>query len=202
MLRTMMRTIVCCSIIPLALAIPAAMPHATSVLPAPMQAPSRMLPSVCFQALRGGKDSSKTAPAPQPSRTALPMLLRIGMMLGMYGALCAGEHIISERFLSDLLPSLFRTSPKLGGIVPTSYGIVILVNVVASSFMMLYLSFIPGGARKKYTDLAKKKGDKDAEARYSLPKLYAEGFSQEAKEFNCHQRAHQQALETYVRMCK
>ena len=27
--------------------------------------------------------------------------------------------------------------------------------------------------------------------------LYAEGFSKEAKEFNCHQRAHQQALETY-----
>ena len=46
-------------------------------------------------------------------------------------------------------------------------------------------------------ELAKKKGDRDAEARYSHPKLYAEGFSQEAKAFNCHQRAHQQALETY-----
>jgi len=33
-------------------------------------------------------------------------------------------------------------------------------------------------------EAAKKKGDKDAESRYSLPKLYAEGFSQEAKEFN------------------
>jgi len=43
---------------------------------------------------------------------------------------------------------------------------------------------LAGGARKKYMEAAKKKGDKDAESRYSLPKLYAEGFSQEAKEFN------------------
>ena len=45
---------------------------------------------------------------------------------------------------------------------------------------------------------AKKAGDPDAEERFSLPKLYAEGFSIEAKEFNCHQRAHQQAIETYA----
>ena len=70
------------------------------------------------------------------------------------------------------------------GMVNASYGLVILINVVASSFMMMYLSFIPGGARKKYMEIAMKKGDKDAEARFSLPKLYAEGFSQEAKEFN------------------
>ena len=62
---------------------------------------------------------------------------------------------------------------------------------------MMYLSFIPGMARKKYIEKATEAGDKDAEARFSLPKLYAEGFSKEAKEFNCHQRAHQQALETY-----
>jgi len=43
----------------------------------------------------------------------------------------------------------------------------------------------------------KKKGDADAEARFSYPKLYAEGFSAEAKAFNCVQRGHQQALETY-----
>ena len=64
--------------------------------------------------------------------------------------------------------------------------------------MLMYLSFIPGGARKKFMEKAKAAGDKDAEARFSLPKLYAEGFSEEAKQFNCHQRAHQQALETYT----
>lgn len=30
-----------------------------------------------------------------------------------------------------------------------------------------------------------------------MPKLYAEGFSARAKKFNCVQRGHQQALETY-----
>jgi MAPEG family len=34
-------------------------------------------------------------------------------------------------------------------------------------------------------------------SRFALPKLYAEGFSEEAKQFNCVQRGHQQALETY-----
>jgi len=126
------------------------------------------------------------------------MLLRIGSMLGMYAGMCVLEHLVSARLLTQHCPSLVAPSPLLGGMVSASYGLVILVNVVASSFMMMYLSFIPGGARKKYMEAAKKKGDREAEARYSLPKLYAEGFTQEAKEFNCHQRAHQQALETYT----
>merc|ERR1719271_997227 len=63
---------------------------------------------------------------------------------------------------------------------------------------MLNLSFIPGAARKKFAEKAKKAGDEHADERFALPKLYAEGFSQEAKEFNCCQRAHQQALETYT----
>ena len=78
------------------------------------------------------------------------------------------------------------------------FGAVVIVNVVASSCMMFYLSFIPGMARKKFAEKAKKNGDEHADERFALPKLYAEGFSQEAKEFNCHQRAHQQALETYT----
>ena len=46
----------------------------------------------------------------------------------------------------------------------------VLVNVVGSSFMMIYLSFIPGAARKTFTEKAKAAGDKDAEERFSLPK--------------------------------
>jgi glutathione S-transferase len=42
-----------------------------------------------------------------------------------------------------------------------------------------------------------KDGDKDAEARYSYPKMYAEGFDEHSTAFNCVQRSHQQALETY-----
>ena len=53
------------------------------------------------------------------------------------------------------------------------------------------------GARKKCIEQAKAEGDKNAEERFSYPKLYAEGFSESAKLYNCVQRSHQQALESY-----
>ena len=138
-----------------------------------------------LNALRGGKQAVQPEPpAAPPRRSALPMIIRLGGMCSTYGLLCVLEHLLSARVLAKHLPALVAPSQMLGGLVPASYGLVILVNVVASSFMMMYLSFIPGGARKRFMDAAKKKGDKDAEARFSLPKLYAEGFSQEAKDFN------------------
>jgi len=158
--------------------------------------PLRSILGSPIQHLRGG--GTKQAPPPAAPPKSSSMLLRVGGMLGVYAGMCVFEHLVSEYVLADYCPALVSPSALLGGIVTSSYGLVILINVVASSFMMMYLSFIPGGARKKYMEAAKKKGDKDAESRYSLPKLYAEGFSQEAKEFNCHQRAHQQALETYA----
>eukprot|EP01034_Spumella_vulgaris_P026343 gene26343-32909_t len=63
---------------------------------------------------------------------------------------------------------------------------------------MVYLGLIVAGARTTLKAKALKDGDKDAEERYSYPKLYAEGFSVHAKQFNCVQRGHQQALETYT----
>merc|ERR1740121_649073 len=42
-----------------------------------------------------------------------------------------------------------------------------------------------------------KEGDTEAEKRFSYPKMYAEGFDKAANDFNCVQRGHQQALETY-----
>jgi len=163
--------------------------------PCPTVGPAPLSP---LRALRGGGKPPPSQAAPAKASSGLAMLLRIASMLGMYGLVCAGEHVLSARLLAPYLPALVAPSRLLGGAVSASYGLVILVNVVASSFMMMYLSFIPGGARRKFMEAAKKKGDRDAEARFSLPKLYAEGFSQEAKEFNCHQRAHQQALETYT----
>jgi len=120
----------------------------------------------------------------------------VGMMAGCAG-LCYAEKFLTANILAKFAPELVAPSPMLGGLVSQLYGGVVLVNVVGSSFMMMYLSFMPGAARKTFTEKAKAAGDKDAEERFSLPKLYAEGFSKEAKEFNCHQRAHQQALETY-----
>ena len=45
---------------------------------------------------------------------------------------------------------------------------------------------------------ALKDGEDNAEARYSLPNLYVEGCTENAKRFNCIQRGHQHALESYT----
>ena len=139
------------------------------------------------------KDGEKNV-VPRHRKIKMSMLVRLGGMGAVFGGACYAERVL----LAPVLPALFAPSPLLGGLVSKLYGAVIGVNVVGSSCMMLWLSFIPGTARKRFMEKAKKAGDKDAEDRFGLPKLYAEGFSEEAKEFNCHQRAHQQALETYA----
>ena len=85
----------------------------------------------------------------------------------------------------------------IGKLLPKGYAGVILVNVVGSGLAIIMLSFKVSGARRRCQNAAEAEGDKDAEARFSYPKMYAEGFSEQAKIFNCIQRGHQQALETY-----
>jgi len=68
--------------------------------------------------------------------------------------------------------------------VPPLYGLVILSNVVGSSFALVYLGFKVGAARTKYN--------------VKLPHMYAAGDSEDARKFNAVQRGHQQALETYT----
>merc|ERR1719324_1609525 len=80
--------------------------------------------------------------------------------------------------------------------VPRLYGAVVL-NTALSGFLLFVLGMKVGKARKDFIEKAKKDGDEHAEERFSYPKMYAEGFSQLSKEFNCVQRGHQQALETY-----
>ena len=50
------------------------------------------------------------------------MLLRIASMLGMYGLVCAGEHVLSARLLAPHLPDLVAPSRLLGGAVFESIG--------------------------------------------------------------------------------
>lgn len=108
------------------------------------------------------------------------------------GALLAAENFL----LRPALPFVFMGS-SLIPVLPKAYGAVLFVNVVSSSYAMITLGGKVGAARKTSIEQAKAEGDKDAEDRYSYPKLYAEGFSKTAKLFNCIQRGHQQALETY-----
>jgi hypothetical protein len=100
---------------------------------------------------------------------------------------------IEEFYLKKILPKLFETEHLFS----RAYSAVILINVVASSFLITSLGFNVAQARRICKEEAEVLGDKDAEARFSYPKLYAEGFSEPAQKFNCVQRAHQHALETF-----
>ena len=103
-----------------------------------------------------------------------------------------GSLAVEEYVLKQYLPLLYA-----GTYLPRSYAGVILVNVIGSGLLVVTLGFKVPAARKSCQIQAESEGDKDAEARFSYPKMYAEGFSEPARVFNCVQRGHQQALETY-----
>ena len=107
-------------------------------------------------------------------------------------AIVAAELLI----LPSKIPQFYESS-KIE-FLPKGFSLVIIVNVVVSAAILVYLGLIVSGARTTSKAKAAKDGDEDAEERYSYPKLYAEGFSVHAKHFNCVQRGHQQALETYT----
>lgn len=108
-----------------------------------------------------------------------------------------GLVVCEEFFVRRTLSTIYGLS-KLVPFLPRAYAVVVAVNVVATCFTLMVLGRNVFAARKQYTEKAKKDGDADAEARFAYPKLYAEGFSDAAKKFNCVQRGHQQALETYT----
>merc|ERR1719369_1166068 len=99
--------------------------------------------------------------------------------------------MLSKKFLSGTA-ALQTTTLQVSRL----YGMVV-VNAVASSFVVFFLGMKVGMGRSKFIEQAKKDGDDKAEERYSYPKMYAEGFDENAKRFNCLQRGHQQALETF-----
>ena len=105
--------------------------------------------------------------------------------------LCAAEKMLLPKYA----PALLAPSTVMG--LPKAFGLVCLINVVGSGLFTVVLGFKVGSARSKFVDKAQKDGDEDAEARFSYPKMYAEGFSEHARNFNCVQRAHQHTLETY-----
>lgn len=85
------------------------------------------------------------------------------------------------------------------------YGGVILINCVGSFFLMFFLGVRAGRARARFRAKAEKSGDDFSAVRFAsarrralppfraragrppprYPKLYAEGFSEEATHFNC-----------------
>jgi hypothetical protein len=111
----------------------------------------------------------------------------------------SGLALVCETyFLRELFPTAYENSPLMPGrtSLPKAFAAVILCNVVLTCWNLLGLGFRVSSARTECAKLAKEEGDEDAEKRYSVPKLYAEGFSETAEKFNNVQRGHQQALET------
>eukprot|EP00873_Tetraselmis_striata_P022056 jgi/Tetstr1/442320/TSEL_030460.t1 len=102
-------------------------------------------------------------------------------MLAMLAKIFGGSAAVvaAESFVMKSLDLASTASFE----VPALYPAVLLVNVVGSSFIMMKLGMKVGKARSTY------------DVKY--PKMYAEGDSEEAVKFNCIQRGHQQALETY-----
>ena len=110
---------------------------------------------------------------------------------GLGVAACIAERTLSTRLF---MPSLLE-SGAYG--LPKAFGGVVAINLVMSTFTMISLGSRVGKARKELAEKAKKDGDEHADERFGLPKMQAEGFGELAKKFNCIQRGHQQALETY-----
>lgn len=104
----------------------------------------------------------------------------IAKLLLPVGGLLALEGYAFKTYADS---ALFAASP-LSPALPRAYGLVVLSNVVATTFALIALSMKVGAARKKYE--------------VPLPQMYATGKSESDVKFNCVQRGHQQALETYT----
>eukprot|EP00756_Hemistasia_phaeocysticola_P009953 Hpha_TRINITY_DN14973_c1_g11::TRINITY_DN14973_c1_g11_i1::g.144683::m.144683/K00799/GST, gst; glutathione S-transferase len=93
----------------------------------------------------------------------------------------AAMSALEEKLVKPAFPQLYEKS-VLG--LPKLYGGVIVANVIVTTFTLMKLGFKVGKARAEY--------------KVDLPKMYAEGNDDNARKFNCVQRGHQQALETYT----
>lgn len=106
-------------------------------------------------------------------------------------SLAAGLSAYAETKYGHLLFAM----PSEGSVSPLFVATpAILLGV---GFFALMHGVQIGAARNKYMELAKKDGEKDAEARYSLPNLYVDGNSKHARAFNTIQRSHQHIFETF-----
>jgi hypothetical protein len=83
-----------------------------------------------------------------------------------------GLTYLEKKVLPDLLPALFEPS-TVAPFLPKGFGLVIGAVAVSGFWLTLYGMKV-GSQRKVYKAKAEKDGEKDVEARYSLPNLYVE----------------------------
>ncbi|KAG8460347.1 hypothetical protein KFE25_011838 [Diacronema lutheri] len=92
-------------------------------------------------------------------------------------AACATEFAICSK-----LGLLGVACAPLG--LPAAFSAVVAVNLVGSTFTLMGLGFKVSKAREEYG--------------VEYPTMYATGTDAKSTKFNCTQRGHQQALETYT----
>jgi hypothetical protein len=110
-------------------------------------------------------------------------------IVGIFASLAAEDYYLKEAY-----PGIYSVGPSG---MSKAYGAVLLVNVVFASIFTIMIGFMVGASRRKCMEEAQDAGDKEAEARFMLPKMQAEGFSATAAKFNQIQRGHQQILESF-----
>merc|ERR1712195_120495 len=100
----------------------------------------------------------------------------------------------AEKYVIELLPQSVADSVQVK--LPKLYGAVIVSNLCLSTVTLMLLGSRVGRARKECKELAEKEGEDTKQFEY--PNMYVSGDSERAMYFNCTQRGHQQALETYA----
>lgn len=117
------------------------------------------------------------------------------MSMGMFVkgvGFAVGGSFVERKLLPDYLPALFESSNVVG--LPRAYGLC-LGSVAVYGFWLTLHSMAVGSARKTFMEKARKDGEDNVDVRYSLPNLYVDGNTPNAKAFNCVQRSHQQQRE-------
>ena len=108
------------------------------------------------------------------------------MLFVKAGLVTFGGSYFESNHLRTFLPSLHEPSTLAGQ--PKAFSLVVF-SIAAYNFWLLAWGMGVGSARKKWMEKAKKDGEKDVDARYSLPNLYVGGNTFNSKAFNCHQRS-------------
>jgi len=122
----------------------------------------------------------------------------IAKVVPVAAGLMYAEAVLIPTHFPEVSAWLTSTSSILPSFsVPKAFGFVILINFIISGFLVLSLGMKVGASRKNFIAKAIKDGEKNAEVRYALPNMYVDGHTENARLFNCLQRGHQQALETY-----
>merc|ERR1711865_148091 len=100
----------------------------------------------------------------------------------------------AEKYIIEFLPQSIADTVQVK--LPKLYGAVIISNLCLSTVTMMMLGMRVSKARKECKEAAEKEGADSKQFEY--PNMYVSGGSERAMYFNCTQRGHQQALETYT----